>query len=57
DIVWYERVITPKLGYLKGHIIALQEKGCDVRLTDLDNRFIEDVFTFNEYTKLPKQFI
>ncbi|EAE3734167.1 hypothetical protein E4T02_14525 [Listeria monocytogenes] len=54
DIAWYERVITPKLSYLKGHIVELQEKGCDVRLTDLDNRFIEDVFTFNAHTKLPK---
>lgn len=56
DLAWYERVITPKLSYLKGHIIALQEKNCDVKLTDLEHRYIEDVFAFNEHTKLPKQF-
>ncbi|MBC1483977.1 hypothetical protein HCJ47_11210 [Listeria sp. FSL L7-1558] len=55
DIVWYERVITPKLGYLKGHIIALQENGCDVRLTDLEHRYIEDVFAFNEHILLPNE--
>lgn len=55
DMAWYERVITPKLSYLKRHINGLQEKDCDVRLTDLDNRFIEDVFAFNEHTLLPNK--
>ncbi|WP_271005728.1 hypothetical protein [Listeria seeligeri] len=56
DMAWYERVISPKLSYLKAHIIELQEKGCDIRLSDLEHRYIEDVFAFNEHTNLPKYF-
>lgn len=50
---WYERVIPPKIINLKKHIQDLRDQGCDVRLTYLEKKHIEDVFEFNSRTKLP----
>lgn len=50
---WYERVIPPKISNLKEHIQELLNLGCDVRLTNLDQKHIEDVFEFNSRTILP----
>lgn len=55
NLEWYERVITPKLSGIESYIEKLFQMGCDVRLTDLNNRYIEDVFTFDESIQLPKK--
>ncbi|WP_341485427.1 hypothetical protein [Listeria seeligeri] len=49
---WYERVMPPKISHLKARIQQLYD--CDVRLTDLEHRYIEDVFEFKPHIKLPK---
>lgn len=51
---WYERVMPPKISHLKDHIQKLYDCDYDVRLTDLEHRYIEDVFEFNAQTTLPK---
>ncbi|MBC2184492.1 hypothetical protein HCB33_14115 [Listeria sp. FSL L7-0233] len=50
---WYERVIPSKLTHLKEHITKLNDDGCDVRLTDLEHKYIEDVCELNSQIKLP----
>ena len=52
---WYERVIVPKLVNLSERIIELKQKGYDVRLTDLEHPYIEDVFCFNSQILLPNE--
>lgn len=51
---WYERVITQKLIHLKEHINQLLQNGYDVRLTNLEDRYIEDVYEFHPQIQLPK---
>ncbi|MBC1391472.1 hypothetical protein HB795_14050 [Listeria welshimeri] len=50
---WYERVIPPKLIHLKEHINQLLQDGCDVRLTNLEDKYIEDVCELTSEINLP----
>lgn len=50
---WYLRVITPKLIKVKTHIEQLIDLGCDVRFTDREHGYIEDVYEFHADILVP----
>ncbi|MBC2091932.1 hypothetical protein HCJ41_14200 [Listeria welshimeri] len=50
---WYDRVIPPKLDNLKEYIQQLLDLNYDVRFTDAEHPYIEDVFDFNAELLLP----
>ncbi|MBF2389853.1 hypothetical protein IA525_03790 [Listeria seeligeri] len=55
DLKWYERVIEPRLVDIQDYIEKLIQMGCDVRFTDIEHPYIEDVFSFEDFILLPKK--
>ncbi|EHC5262587.1 hypothetical protein LAX80_014090 (plasmid) [Listeria marthii] len=52
---WYDRVIPPKLVNLKEYIQQLLDLNYDVRFTDAEHQYIEDVYDFHSQYLLPSR--
>lgn len=51
-IEWWNRVLAEDVKYLPKRILTYQDKGYDVRLTDLENRYIGDVVEFPNWISI-----